>query len=182
MSASDPSSSSKAGPTPEVPAESPAVMQEPRIHWQPLGFSNPHHCLSIFVEVREWQISLMINTSQPHPHRGPCCTHSWFVRFFLHCDLKTLSIFSPWKPSSLIGKLLPKYFSIISNLCRERVTTESICCCFLLKQQVYVDVIIFSLNTPPQYNSCRKTVIWANLILVGGGAGPSQEFWNWAVF
>lgn len=85
-------SSSKAGPTPEVIAVSPAAIRGPRMHWPPLGFSSPHSCLSISVKVREQRASLMINTPQPHPTQAPAALIHDLYNSFLWLRLSRFSL------------------------------------------------------------------------------------------
>ena len=86
---------------------------------------------------------------------------SWFVGFFP-------PVIKRYLPSFInlicgLKKLFPKYFykfQVIWRLLRDEFVVVS------SKPQLYVDLITFFLNTPPKYNSCKKTVIWANLIVV----------------
>lgn len=162
-------SSSKAGPTPEVIAVSPAAIRGPRMHWPPLGFSSPHSCLSISVKVREQRASLMINTPQPHPTQAPAALIHDLYNSFLWLRLSRFSLLKypslnnkiqlffkkKKKSSSLTGKVFPKYFLPIQSYDKRELPRNEFFC-FLLKLQLTVDLTIFSLNTLPKYKLLQE--------------------------
>lgn len=130
-------SSSKAGPTPEVIAVSPAAIRGPRMHWPPLGFSSPHSCLSISVKVREQRASLMINTPQPHPTQAPAALIHDLYNSFLWLRLSRFSLlkypslnnkiqlfFKKKKIQFTDWKSISQIFSTNSKLWQERITKE----------------------------------------------------------
>lgn len=62
--------------------------RDQRYTWLPLGFSSPQYCQSISVNLRE-QVSLMINTPQPHHHK-PLLSSFMFCRILSPLWLKGL--------------------------------------------------------------------------------------------
>lgn len=158
-------SSGEVGPTPEVITESLAVMQGPGHTGHPLAFPTLTTAWASLWKSENEKFNDKRLPGFNNKTTGLCHTHSWFVESFSHCHEKA-SVFSLLKiPVHYFLSIFCKFKAISIGFPRD----EFVIVVFLLKLQLYVDLITFSLNTPPKYNSCRNIVIWANLILVEDG-------------